>query len=146
MKRPLLLLAATLVAAPLAAQTATPPNAGPAVDEALLLERGRKLTDWLLAAQADSILAYMTEDTRTRVGGRGGITEMSMKIATSAGEQAVVVEEKMTRRNGKPQFWRQAKFDGMMPEPLVFRWVFDSAGYVVGAGIQPLSQAPAPDK
>jgi hypothetical protein len=51
----------------------------------------------------------------------------------------------MTRRNGNRQYWRSGTFELFVAEPFVVRWVFDAAGHVMGAGLNPLSQAPAPD-
>ena len=140
-------LAALLLATPVIAQTTTATAAAyePAPSDAALIERGRQLTGWLLAGEADSIYARLTEASRTKVGGREGILKMSAKLAMALGSETAVVEEKMTRRNGNRQYWRAATFDLFMAEPFVFRWVFDASGMVMGAGLNPLSQAPAPD-
>ncbi|HEX5819748.1 MAG TPA: hypothetical protein VFY20_12755 [Gemmatimonadales bacterium] len=146
--RPLLgALAALLLATPIAAQTTTATAATyePAPSDAMLIERGRQLTAWLLAGEADSIHALLTEASRTKVGGRDGILQMSAKLAMALGSETALVEEKLTRRNGNRQYWRAATFDLFVAEPFVFRWVFDASGMVMGAGLNPLSQAPAPD-
>lgn len=141
-------LAALLLVSPLAAQTTTAAAAGheSAPGDAELIERGRRLTGWLLAGQADSIHALMTETARTKVGGTAGIQAMSAKLAMALGSETAVVEERMTLRNGNRQYWRQSTFDLFVAEPFVFRWIFDGAGLVMGAGLNPLSQAPAPDR
>ena len=118
----------------------------PSPSDAELLARGRRLTGWLLAGQADSIHALMTETARTKVGGTAGIQAMSAKLAMALGSETAVVEERMTYRNGNRQYWRQSTFDSFVTEPFVFRWIFDGAGLVMGAGLNPLSQAPAPDR
>jgi hypothetical protein len=140
--------AALLLAAPLAAQTTTASAATheSSPSDAELLERGRRLTGWLLAGRADSIYASMTETARTKVGGTAGIEAMSAKLAMALGSETAVVEERMTFRNGNRQYWRQSTFDSFVAEPFVFRWIFDGAGRVMGAGLNPLSQAPAPDR
>jgi hypothetical protein len=138
-------LAQTAAPAPAPAAAATAPSA-PQVADAILLDRGRKLTDWLLNAQPDSILAHMSEETRTKVGGADGIMKMSAQIAMRAGAPTRVAAETMNRRKGLQQYWREQEFDGDAPEPIVFRWVFDAKGEVVGAGINPKSAAPAPDQ
>lgn len=132
-----LALLALLVATPAAAQTAAP-----AAD---LIPLGRQLTSWLLAGQADSLLAHMAPDTQDKVGGREGILKMTEMIAARAGEEAQLVEEKINRRKGSPQYWRSAMFTNMPEEPLVIRWLFDGQQMVVGAGIGPLSQTPEAD-
>jgi hypothetical protein len=147
--RPLLCgLAALLLVTPLVAQTqtATAATHEAAPSDAELIERGRRLTGWLLAGRADSIHALMTETARTKVGGTAGIQAMSAKLAMALGSETAVIEEKMTHRNGNRQYWRQSTFDAFVAEPFVFRWIFDGAGLVMGAGLNPLSQAPAPDR
>jgi hypothetical protein len=150
-----LILAALLAAAsPAYAQTAAPAAsaasaaapATPQVADAILLERGRKLTDWLLNGQPDSILAHMAEDTRQKIGGADGIMQMSAQIAMRAGTPTRIAAETMNRRKGLQQYWREQEFDGNEPEPIVFRWLFDAKGEVVGAGVNPKSKAPAPDQ
>jgi hypothetical protein len=140
-------LAALLLVTPLAAQTRTASAATdePSPSDAALIDRGRRLTGWLLAGRADSIYALMTETARTKVGGTAGIEAMSAKLAMALGSETAVVAEKMTHRNGNRQYWRQSTFDSFVAEPFVFRWIFDGAGRVMGAGLNPLSQAPAPD-
>jgi hypothetical protein len=140
-------LAALLLVSPLAAQarTATAATYEASPSDAELIERGRRLTGWLLAGRADSIHALMTETARTKVGGTEGIRAMSAKLAMALGSETAVVEEKMTRRNGNRQYWRQSTFDAFVAEPFVFRWIFDGSGRVMGAGLNPLSQAPSPD-
>jgi hypothetical protein len=141
-------LAALLLVTPLTAQTqaATAATYAPSPSDAELIERGRKLTGWLLAGRADSIHALMTETARAKVGGTEGIRAMSAKLAMALGSETAVVEERMTYRNGNRQYWRQSTFDSFVAEPFVFRWIFDGAGRVMGAGLNPLSQAPAPDR
>jgi len=127
-------------AAPLAAQ-----STAPAANDAVLLKRGHDLTEWLFAGQADSILAYMAEDTRQQVGGKDGLLKTTRDIAFDVGAEAEIVEEKMTRRKGHPQYWRKGKYATFVREPMVFRWVFDDAGQVIGLGITPMSQTPPVD-
>jgi len=135
-----MLLLTLAAAAPLAAQSATP-----AVNDSVLLKRGHALTEWLFAGQADSILAYMSEETRRQVGGKEGLLGTTRDVAFDVGAEAEVLEEKMTRRKGHPQYWRKGKYATFVREPMVFRWVFDDAGQVIGLGITPLSQTPPVD-
>ena len=140
-------LAALLLTTPLVAQTAvaTATANEPQLSDSALVERGRTLTAWLLAGEADSIVALLTDAARTKGGGREGVLQMSAKLAMALGSETALVEEKMTRRNGNRQYWRSATFELFVAEPFVVRWVFDAAGHVMGAGLNPLSQAPAPD-
>ena len=140
-------LAALLLTTPLVAQTAvaTATANEPQLSDSALVERGRTLTAWLFAGEADSIVALLTDAARTKGGGREGVLQMSAKLAMALGSETALVEEKMTRRNGNRQYWRSATFELFVAEPFVVRWVFDAAGHVMGAGLNPLSQAPAPD-
>jgi len=129
------------------AQTAVAAAAAnePQLSDSALVARGRTLTAWLLAGEADSIVGSLTEAARTKAGGREGVRQMSAKLAMALGSETALVEEKMTRRNGNRQYWRSATFELFVAEPFVVRWVFDAAGHVMGAGLNPLSQAPSPD-
>ena len=140
-------LAALLLTTPLVAQTALAAVTAsePQLSDSALVERGRTLTAWLFAGEADSIVALLTDAARTKGGGREGVLQMSAKLAMALGSETALVEERMTRRNGNRQYWRSATFELFVAEPFVVRWVFDAAGHVMGAGLNPLSQAPAPD-
>ncbi|MFL5506511.1 MAG: hypothetical protein ACJ8AU_06485 [Gemmatimonadales bacterium] len=140
-------LAALLLTTPLVAQTTLAAAAAnePQLSDSALVARGRTLTAWLFAGEADSIVALLTDAARTKGGGREGVLQMSAKLAMALGSETALIEEKMTRRNGNRQYWRSATFELFVAEPFVVRWVFDAAGHVMGAGLNPLSQAPAPD-
>lgn len=117
-----------------------------AKSDAELLALGRKLSEWLYYNQADSIVAHMSKEGAEKAGGKAGVEEMSAMVAGRAGSETTLIEDKMTRREGKPQYWREAKFELFTGEPLVLRWVFSPAGDVVGVGIGPKSETPAADK
>lgn len=136
MKTTRLLALATLVAAPLAAQT----SAASTPSDSVLMQRGRNLTTWLLAGQADSVLAHMTTDTHAKVGGRDGVLSLAGKLASQLGAEADVVDEKLTRSAGTAEYRRQSRFDVFVDEPIVFMWRFDATGKVDSARIAPASQ------
>ncbi|MDX2262824.1 MAG: hypothetical protein SFU84_14120 [Gemmatimonadales bacterium] len=147
-------LVALLAAAPLAAQTpapAAPPAAAPAPvkltaeQEAKMAALGKTYTRWFLGGQADSLATAFDAEMLTKVQGVGGITEMMGQIADRAGFQTKVIAEKMTYRNGKPQYWHEAEFSELAGESLVIRWIFSPEGKIIGAGINPKSAAPKPD-
>lgn len=154
MRQSLLPLVALLIATPLAAQTpapATPPAAAPAPvkltaeQEAQMTALGKTYTRWFLAGSADSLATAFDADMLTKVQGVGGITEMMGQITDRAGFQTKVLAEKLTYRNGKPQYWHEAEFSELAGEALVIRWVLNPEGKIVGAGINPKSAAPRPD-
>ena len=101
------------------------------------LALGKKVNAWFLEGSADSILAIATEETRGKMGGLEGIQQQMEMVAMRAGPVVRVVEEKMTRRNGVPQFWFEAEFVEFPQGTLVFRWLFNEEGQLVGAGMGP---------
>lgn len=142
MFRTLVVTAALATAAlPAVAQTAAPSPP----DAQTLLALGRQYTTWFYVAEADSLFAHMTEDSRAAVNGVDGIRQESASFAMRAGSEVELILDKMTLRRGFPQYWREARFDGFTDEPLVIRWVFDSTGKIAGVGLTPKSRAPAPD-
>lgn len=136
----------TLAAYPLTAQNAPPappPAAAPftAAEEARYLERGKQVMAWFHAGHADSIAAavesgYAAQLTRDR------IRELMDAYAERAGAATKVLAEKMTRRNGIPQFWWEAEVVNFTAEPVVMRWLFDEQLRIVGVGFNPKSRAP----
>jgi hypothetical protein len=66
---------------------------------------------------------------------------MMMTIASRAGSEVSVIEEKFITRNGARQYWRTAKMD-ILPEAFLLRWVISPEGRIAGVGMGPASQAP----
>jgi hypothetical protein len=120
-------------------------TANAAKTDAELLVLGHKMYDWYVAGEADSILAYMSADARQGAGGTNGVLQSVGRFLARAGVENEMVEEKMTRRRGLQQYWREGVYSTFTDEPLVFRWVFDEHGDAVGIGTGPKSQTPAPD-
>lgn len=134
-----------LLASPLAAQTPTSEPMKPKLSDAEYLVLGRKVVDWFFNGQTDSLLAHMDSTSRERVGGEEGILRQRDMIAAQVGTELELVEEKMTRRKGIPQYWRESKYDVFTNEAFVMRFLFNEDGYIVGAGMGPKSQTPSPD-
>ena len=129
---------ALLLAAPLHAQGAVP------LTDDQFLKLGKQYTQWFFHGDADSLLAHMAPETQAAVGGRDGILENRARVDERAGVELSVVEEKMTRRHGHPQFWHSGQFSSL-EDPIVLRWVMDDAGRITGVGLGPRNQTPAPD-
>jgi hypothetical protein len=110
-----------------------------------LLALGHKMTVWFYHAQTDSLLAHFDARFREEVGGVAGVQQEVAQFLDRAGTEQMVIEEKMTRRKGHPQYWREATFDGFTAEPIVIRWVFDDQGQVIGIGTTPKSHTPPAD-
>jgi hypothetical protein len=139
-----------LAAAPLAAQNApaaTPTAAklSPA-DEARFLALGKQYTRWFLNGFADSLSAAVAPEVLEKLGGADGIRDQMNMVAERAGSETRMLVEKMTMRNGQPQFWHEGEFSVLTSEPLVVRWIFDKDGKITGAGLGPKSQTPPPDQ
>lgn len=151
MRRSTLLLTLVLAAAPAAsaaAQTAstTAPAAAPAVTltETQWILLGRQLTEWFFVGQTDSILAHSSPDVLERMGGAKGLLEARDQLLAHAGSEVEVVSDKMTKRKGNVQYWRESKYE-LPPEPIVLRFVFNAQAQIIGIGMGPLNQTPAPD-
>lgn len=153
MRHTLFPLVALLAAAPMAAQTPAPaaPAAAPAPvkltaeQEARMTALGKTYTRWFFAGAADSLATAFAPDMLKSVEGVAGITAMMERMSERIGQPSKVLVEKMTYRNGMPQFWYEAEFSEFADEAVVVRWVFNAEGKVIGSGINPKSRAPAPD-
>lgn len=147
-KRMLGAVGALVVAtAPLAAQDSATVVVEPFTteEEARYMELGRKANGYFLEGKADSLLAMADSATGDRLGGVAGIRGMMDQIGERAGVPLTVLVEKMTRRQGLAQFWFEAEFSNFTTEPVVLRWLFDEAGMLVGAGVNPKSRTPPVD-
>lgn len=153
------LAAFALAVAPLAAQTPppAPPADKPAVSaasplpltpeqSAKLLAAGKKYAVWFLGGQTDSLAKALDPKLSADIGGANGLMNALTQLTGNAGTQQMVIEQKMTRRNGWPQFWHEAKFSAA-PEDgvVVLRLVLDADAKIIGMGMNPKSRAPAPD-
>jgi hypothetical protein len=108
------------------------------------LTLGKQYTGWLFNGRADSLLANATPQAQQGSGGVDGILQQRDRLASRAGNETMVLVEKMTWRRGMPQFWHEAMFDHF-EEPLVVRWVMDDKGAIIGMGLGPKSSTPAVD-
>lgn len=107
------------------------------------MELGRKFSLWLYTNQTDSLLAYTIQDPE-RPTTAADIERIGLQIATRAGNEVSVIEEKFITRNGGRQYWRIAKMD-ILQEPFLLRWVITPEGKINGIGMGPLSSAPPID-
>lgn len=128
-------LAGWLTAAPLAAQTGMPADS---------LAYARQITTWFFAGEVDSLVAHSDS------GGQGieAETEWQDRLASftaRVGTETEVLEEKFVKRNGNTQYWRTSKYSDYATEPVMVRWAFNREGQLIGAGVNPKSQAPPID-
>ena len=108
------------------------------------LDRARKFTAWLYTNQTDSLFAYMDSASRNELKTPRAIEEGVAGLATEAGSEERLIEERWVTRNGRRQYWRKAKFSGVT-EPFLVRWVLDAPGTIGGLGLGLASQAPPID-
>ena len=152
MRGSILALTLVLAAAPAAAQTASTaaPAAAAAAPAVVLTETqwillGRQVTEWLWAGQTDSILAHSSPDAMEHMGGAEGLVKARDELMARLGSETDVIADKMTKRKGNTQYWRESKYELGPPEPVVLRFVFNAQAQIIGIGIGPLNQVPAPD-
>jgi hypothetical protein len=142
-----ILALASGLSAPLLAQGAAPaPAARPKPPQLApdSLERARKFTLWLYTDQTDSLFAYMDSASQKELKVPKAFEETVAELATRAGSEEQLLEERWVTRNGRRQYWRKAKFSGIA-EPFLIRWVMDAPGRIGGLGFGLASQAPPID-
>ncbi len=137
-------------AVPLAAQaTEKPALQAPvtltAADSARFLALGSKYTRWFMAGQADSLATGMDPEALVNLGGVEKILQQSAMLAERRGSETKIVEEKLTRRLGRLQFWHAGEFSEMEGDVFVIRWILDANGKITGAGLGPKSSTPPVD-
>ena len=108
------------------------------------LERARKFTLWLYTNQTDSLFASMDTASQRELKTAKALEETVAELATRAGSEEQLLEERWVTRNGRRQYWRKARFSGIA-EPFLVRWVIDAPGTIGGLGLGPASQAPPID-
>lgn len=134
---PVMLTAALIVPAVAAAQ-----DAPPARPDSLAL--ARKYAAWFYANESDSLWAHTSPRMQEDIGSADWWRQRSDELALRAGSEVEVLEERFRMRNGRPQYWRTARFSDFA-QPLLVRFVIDDAGLVAGLGLGPASQAPPTD-
>jgi hypothetical protein len=143
----LLLAAAVALPASMSAQaTAAAPASRPRPAQLApdSLERARKFTAWLYTNQTDSLFTYMDSASQRELKAPQGIEQMVAQLATRAGSEEQLLEERWVTRNGRRQYWRKARFSGVA-EPFLVRWVLVAPGSIAGFGFGLASQAPPVD-
>jgi hypothetical protein len=136
-----------LVSASAAAQTPSPATgpkpAMPPPPTTDLVVAGRKLANWILANQLDSVVM------NAGPGANADTTRMELArfvedLAIRGGNELKVIEEKVVRRNGAYQYWRTAEFEHA-PSTVLFRIVLTPDGKYGGFGIGLANNAPPVD-
>jgi hypothetical protein len=107
------------------------------------IELGRKFTQWLFAAQFDSLFAHAGGDGQEALGKPEEMQGHLDELVARLGEESDVIEEKVVMRNGMPQYWRTSHYT-LASEPFMLRWVI-AKGQIMGIGMNPASMAPPID-
>jgi len=108
------------------------------------LELGRKYAFWFLTGAVDSLTAHMTPDVAQALGGRAGLLDGHTMVATRAGIEVRLLEERFAWRNGQRQYWRRMQMS-VLEEPFLLRFVLRADGSIGGLGMGPASAAPPVD-
>ena len=108
------------------------------------LERARRFTAWLYTNQTDSLFAYMDSASQRDFKVAKALEEIVAQLATRAGSEEQLLEERWVTRNGRRQYWRKAKFSDLA-EPFLVRWVLDASGTIGGIGLGLATEAPPID-
>ncbi|MBI4500256.1 MAG: hypothetical protein HY700_03755 [Gemmatimonadetes bacterium] len=109
------------------------------------LALARHYTAWFYAARFDRLHAHVAEAVRERFVREDALRNMLDQLVNNGGTEVEVLEEKFILRNGRPQYWRKAKFS-LASEPMVLRRVISPEGEITGFGLSPESSAPVPDR
>jgi hypothetical protein len=150
MRRTSIALLLAIAALPVSAAAQATPVAAPAARPKPKqlppdsLDRARKFTAWLYTNQTDSLFAYMDSASQRELKTPKALEGMVAQLATQAGAEEQLLEERWVTRNGNRQYWRKAKFSGMA-EPFLVRWVLVAPGTIGGLGLGLASQAPPID-
>lgn len=104
---------------------------------------GHKYAEWFLAGESDSLAAH-TDSTGNHQITAKEFAQLHAQVVSRAGKETAVLEEKMNRRLGDRQYWRESFFD-QLSEPLVIRFILTDDGRIKGLGLGPRSGTPAPD-
>ena len=108
-----------------------------------LVVAGRKLADWILANQLDSVVLNLAPSSNADTA-RMELTRLVGEIAIHGGNQVKVTEEKVVRRLGSYQYWRTADFEHA-PGPVLLRIVLTPDGKYGGIGIGLANNPPPTD-
>lgn len=107
------------------------------------LALARKYSTWFNGGQYDSLFAHTAEGAKQNLTAEWW-RERGDEMALRLGTEVEVIEERFRMRNGRPQYWRTARYSDFA-QPFLLRFVLDGEGKIDGLGMGPLSQAPPTD-
>lgn len=114
-----------------AAATPSPPG------DSAALERGRRLTGWLLAGEVDSVADRMAPAALENLGGREGLGRGIRQIRTTFGEETALLREDAYTRRSVNHYYRLARFAGTGDRSVTVHWAWRDDGGVVTVQVRP---------
>lgn len=106
--------------------------------------RARRFIRWFFTSQADSLWAHVAPDGRGPLASRDALLDMLQQVNSRVGTVGDVIEEYWGWQGGTRQIWHKRPVSAA-PEPVVLRFVLDSAAMITRIAFQLATQAPAPD-
>ena len=132
-----LFAAAALGAEATAAVPPAPAGSLSAADTAAAIQRGRRLTGWLMNGRADSIVAVTDSAYLREIGGAAAVASLADRVGRQlGGEREVVAEEVFTDRS-VDHYYRVSRFSGVPNRTVTTRWAWRGDGTVVLMGVRP---------
>lgn len=114
----------------------------PAPVDSAALERGRRLTGWLMSGEADSVYQAMGPRYRESLGGRAGVERAVAQIRQGVGTEQEVVTEAAYTHLRTNHYYRISRVAGIPGQTVTFHWAWDHDGAVVYLLARP-TQRPA---
>jgi hypothetical protein len=108
------------------------------------LALARTLTQWLYTGRADSLWAHTSAEMKKNMGSPDAFKELTGNLVSNVGTEVEVENERFIMRQGKPQYWRVARFN-LLQEDLLIRLVIVN-GELTGMGFGEAWDAPPVDK
>lgn len=112
-------------------------HAGADVADSATLERGRRLTRWLLDGRADSISLHMADAYRSDLGGPEGVRRAVRSIRGQIGAEESLIREEAFPRRSQKHYYRIARFTGAPGRSMTIHWAWDRDGDVVYVRVRP---------
>ena len=100
------------------------------------LETGRDLTGMFLGRQLDTLWERFSEELREALDAQGGLLMFRDLVEENLGDEAHVLDDTVTEREGMHLYVRQSIFQNY-GETVELRWTFDDDGVVHGFEVVP---------
>ena len=115
------------------------PNTALTPDSAAL-ERGRRLTRWLLDGRPDSVFESMAPAYAESLGGSAGVAQAVEQIRTGVGAEQERVAEAVSTRLDTDHYYRISRFSGVPGRTVTIHWAWNHDGAVTRVLARPTPQ------